>query len=296
MTMSAKHTIPEIVENETKCIMVPCVYDCASARAAELAGYQAILLSGGEVGEILGSITEEEMTEEELFFMASHICEFSPLPLIIDCGCFNPAPTSVHRWAKKFANAGAMALLIEDEDDIGEEDFLNMVKAALHGCKGTKCIVIARSNRRLTCEADIEYVARILNRAVDLGAYMTMACGLNTMEKACCIAKKVKGPKFYPDQNSHNGKAEVVNEEIFEMGYSMISFHYTLKVAMAAMIDYGIKDLAAGNNIPSNEVKFYNGMSGHSALPMFDYQGKFDREALYTGKRKIFKIPGEEID
>ena len=54
------------------------------------------------------------MSEEELFFMASHICAFSPLPLIIDCGCFGSAPVSVHRWAKKFADAGAMALLIED--------------------------------------------------------------------------------------------------------------------------------------------------------------------------------------
>lgn len=294
--MSATYSIPDLVENEKSCLMVPCVYDCASARAAELAGYKAILLSGGEVGEILGSITEEEMTEEELFFVASHICEFSSLPLIIDCGCFNPAPTSVHRWAKKFAVAGAMALLIEDEDNIGKEDFLNMVKAALHGCEGTRCVVIARSNRRLITEDDFEYVAGMLNQAMDMGAYMTMACGLNTMDKARCIAERVKGPKFYPDQNSHNGKAEVINEEIYEMGYNMVSFHYALKVAMAAMIDYGMQDLAAGNNIPSNEVKFYNGLSGHSAMPMFDYQGKFDREAEYTGTRKIFRIPGEEND
>ena len=88
--MSALKSIPELVEQENRCLMVPCVYDCASARAAELAGYQAILLSGGEVGEILGGISEDEMSEEELFFMASHICAFSPLPLIIDCGCFPP--------------------------------------------------------------------------------------------------------------------------------------------------------------------------------------------------------------
>ena len=44
-------SIPEIVESSNECVMVPCVYDCASARAAELAGYKAILLSGGEVGE-----------------------------------------------------------------------------------------------------------------------------------------------------------------------------------------------------------------------------------------------------
>lgn len=294
--MSAVNSIPELVEQEKTCLMVPCVYDCASARAAELAGYKAILLSGGEVGEVLGALTEEEMTEGEFFFMASHICEFSPLPLIIDCGCFASAPTSVHRWSKKFAQAGAMALLIEDEDGIDRENFLCMVKAALHGIQGTRCVVIARSNRRLKTQEDMNYVVSLLNEAMDMGAYMTMACGLNTNEKAMEIGHRVKGPKFYPDQNSHNGKPEVVNEEIYKMGYAMISFHYALKVAMAAMIDYGMKDLAAGNNIPSNEMKFPDGKSGHSAMPMFDYQGKFDKESEYTGVRKTFRIPGEELD
>jgi hypothetical protein len=142
----------------------------------------------------------------------------------------------------------------------------------------------------------MEYVVDVLNAAMDLGAYMTMACGLNSTEKAKVIGERVKGPKMYPDQNTHNGKPEVVNEEIYEFGFAMISFHYTLKVAVASMIEYGIKDLQAGNNAPSNEMKFYDGTSGHSAMPMFDYQGKFDREAEYTGVRKLFAVPGETLD
>lgn len=292
--MPALHSIPEIVETEQYCVMVPCVYDCASARAAEIAGYKAILLSGGEVGEVLGGVTEDEMTEDELFFVASHICEFSPLPLIIDCGCFNPAPASVYRWSKRFAEAGAMGLLIEDEDGIEKTDFLRMIKAALCACEGTKCVVIARSNHKIRTEADLDYIADVLNSSVELGAYMTMACGLNNLEKAKAIAERVKGHKFYPDQNSHEGKAEVTNEEIYQHGYKMVSFHYMLKVALASMIEYGMKDLAAGNNIPSNELKFYNGKDGHSAMPMFDYQAKFDKRAEYTGERIVFHVPSED--
>ena len=289
-------SIPEIVESSNECVMVPCVYDCASARAAELAGYKAILLSGGEVGESLGALSEDELSEPELLFVASHICDFSPLPLVIDCGCFNPEPTSFYRWSRKFALAGAGALLVEDEDDLPKEVFLKMVRAALVACEGTRCVVIGRTNRRLKSDEDIEYVIDILNAAIDEGVYMTMACGLNSMEKAEKIGKGVKGLKFYPDQNSHNGKAEVVNSEIYGLGYSMISFHYSMKVAMAAMIDYGFKDLEAGNNIPSNDVKFYNGRTGASALPMFDYQKKFDCQSRYTGERRIFHVPGEEND
>ena len=71
--MSAKYSIPELVESENSCIMVPCVYDYSSARAVELAGFKAMLLSGGEVGESLGGLSEEEMNESDMLFVASHI-------------------------------------------------------------------------------------------------------------------------------------------------------------------------------------------------------------------------------
>lgn len=294
--MPAINSIPNLVEKENYCVMVPCIYDCASARAVELAGYKAMLLSGGEVGEIMGAIGENEMSEMELLFVASRICEFSPLPLVIDCGCFSPDPASMFRWSKKFVEAGAMALLVEDEEDVGREDFLKMIKAALCACEGSRCVVIARSNRPLKTQEQMDYVIDTLNAAMDLGAYMSMACGLNNTERARAIGRRVKGLKMYPDQNSHNGIPEVVNEEIYEWGFAMISFHYALKVAMAAMIEYGIKDLEAGNNLPSNEVKFYNGVSGHSAMPMFDYQGKLDRQSVYTGIRRIARVPGDDAE
>lgn len=291
--MAAKYSIPELVEREKRCIEVPCVYDYASARAVELAGYRAMLLSGGEVGEILGGLSETEMCESELLFMASHICAASPLPMVVDCGCFTPDPPAVYRWSGKFVEAGAMALLIEDEEDVDREVFLKMVRAALKACEGSRCVVMARTNRPLETEEQIEYAVKLLNDAMDLGAYMSMACSQNNFEIAKTIGGRVKGLKMYPDQNSVNGVPEVVNEEIYPYGYAMISYHFTLKVAMANMIEYGKKNLAAGNNIPSNELRLPNGYTGASALSLFDYQKKYDQQAEYTGEHRIFKIPGE---
>lgn len=291
--MSAQKTFPELVEEEKYCIMVPCVYDYSSARAVELAGYKAMLLSGGEVGASLGGISEKEMNESEMLFVASHICDSSPLPLVIDCGCFNPDPPSVYRWSKKFANAGAMALLIEDEDKVGKEDFLKMVKAALKACEGTRCVVMARTNRDLNTPEQVDYVVDVLNAAMDLGAFMSMAVRQSNMEIAREIGQRVHGLKMYPDQNSINGVPQVVNEEIYPLGFAMISFHYALKVSMAAIVEYGMKDLAAGNTIPSNELRLMNGYTGTSALSLFDYQKKYDLQAEYTGVHKQFRIPGE---
>ncbi len=296
--MSKRITIPELIDSSKECIMVPCIYDCASARAAELAGYQAILLSGGEVGEVLGGIMEDCLTEDELFFMADHICRFSELPLIIDCGCFGETPRCVYRFAEKFARAGAKGLLIEDggeEEYLTEEQFLANIKAAVSACEGTGCVVIGRSNLPLRTEQDYAKVAGRLNKALQEGAYMVMPCGLNNREKTRKLGEMIYGRKFYPDQNTHNGEPEVENEEIYSWGYPMISFHYALKVAMESMIRFGKLDLEAKNNKPSNDLAFDNGVTGHSALPMFDMQAIFAREEEFTGIHREFHIPGEHI-
>lgn len=295
--MSAVLSIPELIEKEKYCIHIPCIYDCSSARACELAGYKAILLSGGEVGEIFGALSEDEMDSSELFFIAEKIASFSTLPLVIDCGCFKADPSATYRWSYKFAHAGCMGLLVEDEDNIDRGTFLKMVKASVLACKDTKCVVIARTNRRLRNSDDFDYVVDILNAAINEGAFMTMACGLNSAQKAEIIGKRVQGLKMYPDQTIHEGRPEVVDEEIYKLGYVMISYHYTLKVAMAAIVEYGKKNLAAGNNKPATEeVRLYNGSYGCSAMPMFDYQGKFDKQEAYTGIHRIAKIPGQEFD
>ncbi len=291
--MPAGYSIPELIEQEKRCIEVPCVYDYGSARAVELAGYKAMLLSGGEVGEILGGLSESEMCESELLFMASHICAASPLPLIIDCGCFTPDAPAVYRWSRKFMDAGAMALLIEDEEDVDRETFLKMIRAALKACEGSRCVVMARTNRPLDTQEEIDYAVDLLNTAMDLGAYMSMACSQNNAQIARVIGQRVKGLKMYPDQNSVDGIPEVVNEEIYPYGFAMISYHYTLKTAMANMIEYGRRNRAAGNNVPSNELRLPNGYTGASALSLFDYQKKYDEQAEYTGERRMFKIPGE---
>lgn len=297
--MSAKITIPQLVESSRECLMVPCIYDCASALCAEKAGYKAILLSGGEVGEILGGIRENSLTEDELLFVAEHVCKFSPLPLIVDCGCFGDSPLCVYRFSEKFACAGAMGLLIEDGGEDGfltREEFEANIKAALAGCEGTDCVVIGRTNIRLNSEEDFEESAARMNLALKLGCYMVMPCGLDNSEKAKKLGEMIHGRKCYPDQNTHQGIPEVKNEEIYQWGYQMISFHYALKVAMESMIRYGKLDLEAGNNKPSNDLAFDNGLTGHSALPLFNMQAIFDKEAEFTGKRRIFHVPGMRDD
>lgn len=78
-----------------------------------------------------------------------------------------------------------------------------------------------------------------------------------------------------------------------EYSFTMISYHYTLKVSMAAIFEYGKKNLKEGNNKPATEeVVLYNGVEGCSAMPMFDYHGKFDKQEEYTGVHKVAHVSG----
>lgn len=39
-----KKSFRQLIEESDRCIMVPCVYDCASARAVEIVGFEAMML------------------------------------------------------------------------------------------------------------------------------------------------------------------------------------------------------------------------------------------------------------
>ena len=47
--MASKKTLKQILDASDKCILVPCVYDCASNHAVEMCGFPISLLSGGEL-------------------------------------------------------------------------------------------------------------------------------------------------------------------------------------------------------------------------------------------------------
>ena len=45
----SKKSLRKLLQEAQRCVMAPCVYDCASARAVEMVGFPAMMLSGGEL-------------------------------------------------------------------------------------------------------------------------------------------------------------------------------------------------------------------------------------------------------
>ena len=113
-----------------KQLLVPCVYDCLSAKAMEMSGFDAILLSDGAAGYMFGtsSITGTtgrggmgaapgggKFSADEYLRVIENIANTVSIPFIVDAAeGFADTPASVYRNMRRFALAGAAGLTLAD--------------------------------------------------------------------------------------------------------------------------------------------------------------------------------------
>ncbi len=247
-------------------VFTPCVWDCYSAKAAEMAGFKAILLSGASVGFSMSGVPDMGLhNQEELIWATDRIADYSPLPLIIDADDGFGDVAQAYRTCKRLAKAGAAAILIEDTPNergyarfgrameeatlagkvdgnvkhevVSAELWLAKIKAGIEACAGTDCVIIARSESKL--EKGLDDAIERCVRAAELGAEMTYVHGLRTLEECKKVAKVLPGWKMFGDVATIDGKPFVTLEEIGELGFNLVTMHYLEKASMFGMMDYG---------------------------------------------------------
>jgi methylisocitrate lyase len=297
----AKKVLRELLHESKKCVLAPCVYDCASARAIEMVGFEAMMLSGGELSLAMNGVVDygfNNLTDIE--WMVSRLSQASPLALAVDIEDGFGGPLAVYRTCKRLARAGAHALQLEDSSDMEEstellprEDYYAKVKAAVAALKGTGCMLIARTNADPATQLD-EGCLRC-KKAIELGADMTTVVKLSNLKDARYVARKVPGWKMYPDVKARDGVLEVTAGEIFELGFNFMTMHFLLKAAMDGMLEHGKRNFKQQGNLYTCCKKDATGIMGDSATPLFDPQGYMELEAKFTGKKKDYKIVGNAV-
>lgn len=277
--MEKKVTFRELLAKEQ--VFAPCVYDCMTARAAELCGYKALMLSGGAISYSMDGLPDMAFASiDEIAWVTERITNASPLPLIVDADDgYGESPAVVYRNMSRLVKAGAMGMTVDDSTGIrgferihsknrhkGEglvpkEVWLAKIKASLAACEGSDCVVIARigCNTR-TPEGLKEAIDRAL-RAQDLGAEMFML-GTFNMEVGTIVANNLKGWKMWPDIFSVNGVPNCDLKEIDKMGYRFVTMHLFEKAALYGMMKYGTENQKRGNNVFATE----HDMNGHPIL------------------------------
>jgi len=295
-------SLRELLRKSTQCVVAPCVYDCASARAVEMVGFPAMMLSGGEVSIAMNGVIDYGFTNlTDLEWITSRISQTSGIPLAADIEDGFGGPLAVYRSARRMAAAGAKAIQLEDAGDMEEstellprEKYYEKVRAALAALDGTDCILIARTNADPATQLD-EGVER-MRKAVELGAEMTTVVKLSNLADAKYVAQRVPGWKMYPDVAGRNGKAEVTVEEIYPLGYNFLTMHYTLKAAMDGMLEHGRHNFAQQGSLYTCDKVDATGIMGMSATPLFDPQSYMELQGRFGGSRKEYTIVGNKVE
>jgi methylisocitrate lyase len=298
--VTARTTLRSLMEAGT--VLAPCVYDCSSARAVELSGFDAMLLSGSEVSMSMKGIPDMGLLSlEELLWAVERICDISPIPLAVDIeDGFGGSALQAYETVRRVAKAGAMGVLMEDEAEPGyardvsldnvvpREDYYAKIRAAVKAVEGTDCMVIARSNLG---SADLEEAIERMRFCVEeLGAHASTIVNITTAADAAEVARRVPGLKMFADINAKRGLEKMDYAALQEMGYSLVTMHYTMKAAMAGMIEAGRANRAEMGNTFSNDM-MADEYPGHSGMPFFAAQELLDLEATFTGKDVRFNDP-----
>ncbi len=295
--MEKKTTFRELVAK--KQVFAPCVYDCITARAAELSGYETLMLSGGAIAYSMDGLPDMAFASiDEICWMTERISNISPLPVVVDADDgYGESPVVVYRNMYRLAKAGAMGITVDDSTgirgfervmhgkntgkatEVSKELWLTKIKASLAACEGTDCMVIARIGVNLkTREGFTEAVDRAL-RAQDLGAEMIML-GTMDMDVGRRVAQNVKCWKMWPDIFSVNGVPNAELDEIEKLGYNFVTMHLFEKAALYGMMKYGTENFKNQNSVFSelHDMGGYDGIAEQMQV-MCDYKKWLQFEA-----------------
>lgn len=312
--MASKKTLKQVLDENEKCFLVPCVYDCASQHAVEMCGFPVSLLSGGEVSISYNGMIDYGFTNlTDLEHVVSRVSQTSSIPLIADIEDGFGGPLAVFRSAKVLSRAGAACIQLEDSADMEEstgilprEEYLAKVRAAVEGLKGTDCLLIARSNAD-PLDPDLfkegcERIQEAIDYGNSQGVYtLGMMVLVGNLEQAKEMAQIVTGPKIFADVRAYKGAdghyyPSVTMDELTPLGFKMCSSHYTMKAAMEGMLEHGIQNFKNQSVAYSFENAPGSGIQSFSASGMWDPQGYMKLEDKFTEKDHEYTIVGHKVE
>lgn len=230
-------------------VLAPCVYDCMSAKVVEQIGFKAMCLSGGNLAMSLVGVPDIGLVSfGELLDAVRRITCYNKLPMIVDIDTGFGNELSIVRTCERIANAGAMAVHLEDQvspkrcghmsgrEVISREDYISRLKAAKFALEGTDCMLIARTDSYSVL--GVEEAIWRNKAAYDLGVDISFTEGTRTMNDIERIGREVPGLKMF-GMNSMGASPKVTFKELVDFGYQLVTAHFTKVGALKGMFKLG---------------------------------------------------------
>jgi 2-methylisocitrate lyase-like PEP mutase family enzyme len=235
----------ELIKNED-IVVLPGVYDCLSARLAEEAGFQAVLLTGaGIVASLLGYPDFGLISMTEVLNHTRNIVGSVNIPVFADCDTGYGNPINVFRTIREFERAGVAGLFIEDQvfpkrcghfekkQVLSKEEMVKKIEAAIDARVDPELVIMARIDSRAVF--GIDDALKRANAYAKAGADMVFVEAPETIDELRMIPNSVSVPVMV--NLVEGGKTPLLSvEELRDFGFKFASFSGSAqKIAIKAM-------------------------------------------------------------
>ncbi len=244
----AKKPLKEYMTGD-KFYYVPEIFDCISTRAAEMNGFEMVMISSSDFACSQTGIPDLNLiTIDEYCHMIERITYMTDMPLFVDADEGFGRPLQTYHGCKRMARSGADCILITDGKDLAGmglatvKDACTRLKAAKDGMEGTNCLLLASCKHSV--DEDFDGLCERIERYIEAGADIILPLEVNRSRKyggkvggAIKVGNAVKACYWYPDLDPGD-KAEDA-PELLKAGYLFTGIHYSFRAAMYAMLDTG---------------------------------------------------------
>ncbi len=163
--------------------IVPGSYDVLTARLIEIAGFEAVYLTGGGYSRSNGYPDIGLLTMTEVTAWISRVVEAVNIPVIADMDAGYGNALNVIRAVKEYEKTGVAAFHLEDQVSpkkcghyegklvVSKEEMVGKIKAAVDARRDADMVIIARSDSRAMegLQASIDRVNAYLEAGADVG-------------------------------------------------------------------------------------------------------------------------------
>ena len=281
--MSAKR-LRELLKQDD-ILVLPGVYDALTAKVAESAGFQAVVMGGYSIAASrLGQPDVGYLSMTEMTQAVKTIADSTCLPVVADGDTGYGNPLSVRRTVQEYEKAGAAAILFEDQvwpkrcghmqgkSVIPKEEHAQKIKAAVEAKTNPELLIIARTDARSVLG---------LNEAIERGRlYLQAGAEALFIEAPQDYAELAAIGKAFPDtillaNMIEGGKTPCLPaSQLKALGYKMVFWPCTalyavvksLSEVFAALKSMGTTDSCRQNLLTFSQFNQFIGLSQYHEL------------------------------
>jgi len=225
------------------------VYDALSAKLAERAGFQSVVLSGYAVAaSYLGEPDFGLLTQTEILDVARRVCRAVDIPVIVDGDTGYGGALNVQHMVHELIRIGARGIILEDQvwpkrcghmrgkEVIAMDEHVQKIRAAVDAKRGCDFpfFITARTDARDPLGLD-EAIRRGIAYK-EAGADVIFVEAPESLDEMRQICTAIPGAKSI--NNIEGGKTPILTlEEVHELGYFSVGFVLTGLFAAAKALE-----------------------------------------------------------